>query len=181
MDTDRHRSFRIWPRHGKRWLPASALFAVQYPGIAHVEQDSRRSNLTAETRRAQSSKAATETAEYAKYAEGGTQAAPFSAYSAVLIIREVARRLRTISTIAVQRRDSGWKSLPRCVSAVRSALRGFAQAATILGDLQGKTCGNMDFVCAFRAFSRLFPDCAFASLFRGSVLPHLVPAMRGCA
>jgi hypothetical protein len=50
----------------------------------------------------QRGKAAAETAEYAKYAEVGTQFIPYSAYSAVPFVWEVARRLRSNWSIAVQ-------------------------------------------------------------------------------
>ena len=49
----------------------------------------------------QRGKAAAETAEYAKYAEAGTQSIPYSAYSAVPFVWEVARRLRSNWSIAV--------------------------------------------------------------------------------
>jgi hypothetical protein len=62
-------------------LSALLPFAVQYLEIAQFEQHLRRSNSTAEARRTQRGRAATETAEYAKYAEGGTQTVLFSAYS----------------------------------------------------------------------------------------------------
>ena len=99
-------------RAGLRRARAAAVGRRALTRRAVVEpQPLPKARSTAEARRTQRGRAATETAEYAKYAEGGTQTVLFSAYSVFRgsnpqgSCSQAANNLIYCST--VQRKDSG--------------------------------------------------------------------------
>ena len=81
---------------------------MQYPGTAHFEQDRGRSNLTVEARSTQPGEAGNPKSEARNPKQiqiHGNEGMEKRG------VAELRRSLRAIWTIAVQRKDSGWKSL----------------------------------------------------------------------